>query len=183
MRTALLALLGSAAVLTATAAEPAKPSPPLAIQRPGAPPIQLSQYRGKVVVLAFVLTTCPHCQQLTKELNPIAKDYEAKGVQIVECAFNQNAGQLLPAFIQILQPTFPVGFTDNATAMGYLGRNVMDTTPFYVPHLVFIDRQGNIQGDYAGESDFMKTPDASIRAELDKLLKAPSTASVRSKSK
>lgn len=183
MRTAVLALLCSAAALTVTAAEPAKPSPPLTIQRPGAQPIELSQYKGKVVLLVFILTTCPHCQQLTRELSPIAEEYSARGVQVVECAFNQGAEQLVPGFVQMLHPPFPVGWADNATVMGYVGRNVMDATPFYVPHVVFLDRQGLIQGDYAGESDFMKTPAASIRGELDKLLKAAPAGSGRSKSK
>lgn len=171
MRTAIVAALGLAA-LTAAAQPAARPSPTLTIQRVGSPAIQLSQYRGKIVLLAFIHTTCPHCQELTRELIPIARDYQARGVQVVACAFNLNANQLVAAFVQQFQPTFPVGWTDNDTVMGYLGRSVIDTRPFFVPHLVFLDRGGMIQGDYAGESDFMKTPAPSIRAELDKLLKA-----------
>ena len=127
---ALLPIVGLAALTAAAqpAAQPvAKPSPLLAIQRPGSPAIQLSQYRGKVVLLAFIHTTCPHCQDLTRELIPIAREYEARGVQVVECAFNLNAGQLVTAFIQQFQPPFPVGWTDNDTVMGYLGRSILDT--------------------------------------------------------
>jgi peroxiredoxin len=186
MRTALFSMLGLAALTAAaqTAPQPAaKPSPLLTIQRPGGQDIQLSQYRGKIVLLAFIHTTCPHCQELTRELIPIAHDYEARGVQVVECAFNQNAGQLVTAFIQQFQPPFPVGWTDNDTVMGYLGRSILDTRMFFVPHLVFLDRRGMIQGDFAGESEFMRTPDASIRGELDKLLKAGGPATPASKSK
>lgn len=171
MRIAIAALMGIAA-FTATAQPTGKPSPALTINRVGSAPIQLSQYRGKIVLLAFIHTTCPHCQELTRELIPIARAYEAKGVQVVECAFNQNADQLVPAFVQQFQPPFPVGWADNNTVMAYLGRSVLDTTPFYVPHLVFLDRRGTIQGDFAGESEFMRTPDTSIRAELDKLVKS-----------
>jgi len=170
MRTALAAMLGVAA-FTAAAQPAPKPSPALTINRAGSPAIQLSQYRGKIVLLAFIHTTCPHCQELTRELIPIAREYEKRGVQVVECAFNVNADQLVPAFVQEFQPPFPVGWTDNNTVMGYLGRSILDTTPFFVPHLVFLDRRGTIQGDFAGESEFMRTLDASIRAELGKLLK------------
>jgi hypothetical protein len=38
--------------------------------------------------------------------------------------------------------------------------------------MVFLDRRGMIQADYAGESDFFKDPATNIRAELEKLLKA-----------
>src|SRR5260370_23196270 len=104
MRTAALML----AALAAAAQPAAKPSPPLTINRVGSPAIQLSQYRGKIVLLAFIHTTCPHCQELTRELIPIARDYEARRVEIVECAFNVNAGPLVPAFVQQFQPPFAV---------------------------------------------------------------------------
>src|ERR1051326_507762 len=120
MRFALAAVVGLAA-LTAASQTVSKPSPPLTINRVGSAGIQLSQYRGKIVLLAFIHTTCPHCQELTRELIPIAREYEARGVQIVECAFNQNADQLVTGFIQQFAPPFPVGWTDNNTVMAYLG--------------------------------------------------------------
>ena len=52
----------------------------------------------------------------------------------------------------------------------YLQRTVIDTTPLWVPHLVFLDRGGVIRADIAGDSPFMSNPLANIRAELDKLL-------------
>jgi thiol-disulfide isomerase/thioredoxin len=171
MRTAILALLCTTAAAIALADDPARPAPPFTILRSGGPPIQLSQYHGKLVVLAFIHTTCPHCQLLTGTLGPIARDYAPKGVQFVECAFNAGADQLVPAFIQQLQPPFPVGWATDAAVRVYLSFSAMNAM-FYVPHLVFLDGNGIIRGDYPGESDFMKNPETSIRAELDKLLKA-----------
>jgi thiol-disulfide isomerase/thioredoxin len=175
----------SCAAFVAFAGEPARPSPPLVIQQPGGLNMQLSQFHGKIVLLAFIHTTCPHCQELTGKLISVARDYEAKGVQVVECAFNMNAGLMVPAFTARFQPNFPVGWADNNTVMAYLGRSVTDPRPFYVPHLVFIDRQGMIQGDFAGESEFMRNPEVNIRAELDQMVKAPApkpAATARTKS-
>jgi thiol-disulfide isomerase/thioredoxin len=124
------------------------------------------------VALAFIHTTCPHCQALTGTLGPIAREYTPKGVQFVECAFNAGADQLVPAFIQQLQPAFPVGWSTDVAVRAYLQYSVMDTRMFYVPHMVFLDANGMIRDDYPGESDFMKNPETNIRAELDKLLKA-----------
>jgi hypothetical protein len=173
MRTAILTLLCTT-MSVALADEPAlpRPSPPFTILRAGAPPIQLSQYHGKLVVLAFILTTCPHCQALTGTLGPIARDYAAKNVQFVECAINAGADQLVPQFIQQFQPAFPVGWSNDASARAYLQFSVMDTRSLYVPHIVFLDARGMIRSDYPGESDFIKNPETNIRAELDKLLKA-----------
>ena len=69
-----------------------------------------------------------------------------------------------------------MGWTSRAAAMAYLQRSILDTRPLYVPHMVFLDRRGIIRADYPGESDFMKDPATNIRAELEKLLKAPATA-------
>ncbi|MBZ5620743.1 MAG: TlpA family protein disulfide reductase [Acidobacteriia bacterium] len=183
MRTTILVLLSTALAFVATAADTAKPSPPFTIVRPGGPPIQLSQFRGKIVALAFIHTTCPHCQTLTGMLGPIARDYAPKGVQFLECAFNQGADQLVPQFIQQFQPSFPVGWSTDAAVRTYLQYSVMDTKMFYVPHMVFLDRRGMIRADYPGESGFFQNPDTNIRAQLDSLLKPEPATTAGAKKK
>jgi len=165
-------LLCAVAAGVAPADDLPRQSPPFTIMRAGAPPIQLSQYHGKLVVLAFIHTTCPHCQALTGTLGPIARDYTPKNVQFVECAFNTGAEQLVAQFIQQLQPMFPVGWSTDAAVRSYLQYSAMDTRMFYVPHMVFLDANGMIRSDYPGENAFFQNPDTNIRAELDKLLKA-----------
>jgi thiol-disulfide isomerase/thioredoxin len=172
MRTAISIFLCAASALIATAADPPRPSPPLTIERLGAPSLELSQYRGKVVALAFIFTTCSHCQDLTRTLGPLSREYVLRGVQVLECAFNDDAKPTMAQFLQNLQPAFPVGWTSRAAAMTYLQRSMLDTKPLYVPHMVFLDRRGIIRAEYPGESDFMKDPATNIRAELEKLLKA-----------
>jgi thiol-disulfide isomerase/thioredoxin len=173
MRTAILTLLCATSALAADSVEPPRPSPPLAIERLAAPAVHLSQYRGKVVALAFIFTTCSHCQDLTKLLGPLSREYALRGVQVLECAFNDDAKQTMTEFLQQFQPPFPVGWTNRAAAMSYLQRTILDTRPLYVPHMVFLDRRGIIRADYPGESGFFKDPATNIRAELEKLLKAP----------
>lgn len=152
--------------------EVGKPSPALTIQKLSGPAVQLSQFKGKVVALAFIDTNCPHCQNLTKQLNVIAKEYESKPVQIVACAFNDGVEKLLPQFIQQFQPAFPVGYCTREAVMAYTQYSLASGKPFYVPHMVFLDRRGVVRGDFPGESDFMSHPDVNIRTELDQLLKA-----------
>jgi peroxiredoxin len=175
MRIVFLVALTSATLLLA-ATDVKRPSPVFSIQRADAPPLQLSQYRGKVVLLAFIDTHCPHCQKLTGYLNELAPKYAARGVQVVACAFNEDAQRSLAEFQQQFHPAFPVGFSNRAAVMAYLQISMMDTHPLYVPHLVFLDRSGVIRADVAGESDFMKQVETNIPAELEKLLKASATA-------
>jgi thiol-disulfide isomerase/thioredoxin len=171
MRYALSLIFIAAFTSTVPAADTSRPSPPFTIQRTGAPPIQLSQYRGKVVALAFIHTSCSHCQQLTTELNLVARDYAPRGVQFLECAFNDDAVPALPEFLQRFAPPFPVGYSTLAAVMSYLQYTVVDPRPLYVPHMVFLDRAGVIRGDYPGEGTFFQDANANIRAQLEKMLK------------
>jgi thiol-disulfide isomerase/thioredoxin len=130
----------------------------------------VESFRGKVVALVFISTTCPHCQNLTQELGPLSKEYAVRGVQFLECAFNDGAQLAVPGFIQEFQPPFPVGYSSPEAVYVYWQRSILDTTPPWVPHMVFVDRNGVIQADIAGDSPFMSNPLVNIRAELDKLL-------------
>jgi thiol-disulfide isomerase/thioredoxin len=171
MRTLIVSLLACAALLPA--AQPPQPRP-FTILRPNAPPLTLASYRGKLVMLVFISTTCPHCQDFTRELVPIANQYAPRGVQFLECAVNADAVGLVEAFAKQFQPPFPVGYNTQSAVDEYLQRSVM--LVFYVPHVVFLNRSGSVAGDYPGESDFMKDPAGNTRTELDILLKAPVSA-------
>jgi thiol-disulfide isomerase/thioredoxin len=151
-------------------AEPSRPSPPFTILRVNAPSLRVSQYRGKVVALAFIQTTCSHCQQLTTELNLISRDYAARGVRVLECAFNDDAVAAMPDFLQRFTPPFPVGYSTVAAVMSYLQYTIIDPRPLLVPQMVFIDRAGVIRAQYPGESDFFRNAGPNVRAQLDRML-------------
>jgi thiol-disulfide isomerase/thioredoxin len=171
MRAALAILLCAAAV--GQAGTVPRKSPPFSILRPGPgkEALPVESFRGKVVVLTFISTTCPHCQQLTQELAPLSKEYAARGVQFLECAFDDGAQFAVPGFIQQFQPPFPVGYADRAAVAVYLQRSVIDPSPLWVPHMVFLDRAGVIQADIAGDDqDFMGAVVANTKAMVDSLL-------------
>ena len=161
---------------TAYAADPPRPSLPLELLRPGAPSLTLNQYRGKFVVLALIHTSCSHCQQFTAVLNILAREYEARGVQFLECAFNDDARVAMPEFQQRFKPSFPVGYNSPAAINTYLRRSVMDTHPLYVPRLLVLDRAGMIRAEYPGEDPFFHSAETGLRTLLDELLKPAATA-------
>src|ERR1035441_217094 len=176
MRNALPIFLLATFTWTAPAADTARPSPPFTIERTGTPPLRLSQYRGKVVALAFIYTSCSHCQQLTTELNLIARDYASRDVQFLECAFNGDAVAAMPEFLERFTPAFPVGYSTNTAVMSYLQYSPIDPRTLFVPHMVFLDRTGVIRADYPGGDAFFANANANIRAQLEKMLKAPAAA-------
>src|SRR5438445_1859414 len=99
----LLCLLAASAV----AATVPRPAPEFVIRGSGGE-VLLSQYRGKVVLLAFIFTTCSHCQHTVGIMSEVQKEYAPRGFQALGSAFNDSAAQLLPAFLTQFHLNFPV---------------------------------------------------------------------------
>ena len=166
--------LAAVLFLPVLAATVPRPAPDFSLNMTDGSKLPLTQFRGKVVVLAFISTTCPHCQTVTQLLSPIQREYGPKGVQVLACAMDPNGAQVVPGFIERFQPAFPVGYTEHTAALTFMETSVI--APGFVPKMAFIDRQGVIREQHAGEEPFFKTPDPSIRASLDALLKASPAA-------
>ena len=154
-----------------------------AIQVPNAKPISLADYKGKPVVLAFVLTTCPHCRHCVELLNKLQPDYARRGVNIVASAIDQNPATAVPLFIKYMHPPFPVGFNDPNAVLTF--GNYSPTRLPHMPILLFIDRHGMVREQHdGGESDYFgDKEEESLRKSLDSLLApakpAPAKAAVR----
>src|SRR5947209_4588459 len=104
----ILALFLSSVLAAATIP---RSTPEFAINTTDGRQILLTQYRGKTVILAFILTTCSHCQQTIGILSKLQPEYAARGVQVLACAIEDSAKQNVPGFIGQFHPTFPVGYS------------------------------------------------------------------------
>ena len=161
-------LLLSLTVLTPAATLP-RPSPDFAIHLTPSGKVSPTVYKGKVVVLAFILTTCSHCQHTTQILTGLQREYGPRGLQVLAAAFNPMANMLVPDFIKQYQPSFPVGYTDRIPVHSYLDHP--ETMQMYVPVLVFIDRKGMIRHQYLGDDPFQQNQEKNLRDTIEALLK------------
>ena len=103
----------------------------------------LSGYRGKVVALEFLYTTCPHCQHAATVFTKLYQEYGDKGFQPLGVAFNDNARMLIPDFMRNFRVGYPLAQGDRDTVLTYLGISNMER--FNVPQIVWIDRKGTIR--------------------------------------
>jgi len=87
----------------------------------------------------------------------------------VESSIDPGASALLPRFLADFHPNFPVGYDDRAAAQAYLQLSVM--VPFYVPKMVFLDREGTIRFQSDDVKDYFIEMDKNVRATLEFLLK------------
>lgn len=170
------------ATLTATfAAEPVVPrkAPPLGIQMGPEKYTWLSEYSGRTCVVAFILTTCSHCQFTTGVLNRIQKDYTAQGVQIIASAIEPMSSLNIPDFRKKFTPEFPVGYNEQEYAAKFLG--YAETDPMIVPQIVIVDKAGMIRAQIGGDAKEMlaETQEKNLRAALDQVLRQGAKTDVR----
>jgi cytochrome oxidase Cu insertion factor (SCO1/SenC/PrrC family) len=165
-------IIAAAAFLTSglslIAADVPRQSPEFAFTVPGGQHELLSKYKGKVVVLEFLFTTCPHCQQSATTLSKLQNEYGPRGLQVLGVAINPDPD--IPGFKRMYATAFPVGAATRDQAFVYLQQSIMSPN-FYVPQVVFIDRKGVIRAQYGGTDAFLGAQqETNMRGMIEQLL-------------
>lgn len=122
---------------------------------PGKGSDNLTNYKGKVVLLEFFMTTCPHCQRAAKVLSGIQRDYKARGVRVISLAFKpEDNAEALKKFAEEYKTNYTLGMIDGKlmTTFGQLTPEMRPT----VPMVFFIDRDGLVQAQYFGTDPMME---------------------------
>lgn len=150
-----------------------RPAPDFKINLDARTQISLSQYKGKVVALAFVLTSCPHCQKAIGALSKEQKQRGGQGLQVLASAVDLGADKLLDGFKRQMAPPFPVGYNAVEPVFNFMQHPKMARPS--MPFLVFLDRQGVIRSQYEGSHPFLadEAMEANIHKEIGALLEPP----------
>ncbi len=172
----LIAVLTSAGVAVAVppAGVPRK-SPELIIAEPSGKTTLLSSLKGKVVVMEFLFIQSDHCIRVAKTLNKLNIELGAFGFQAVGIVLDPPNGggageRLIPASVNDLKLTYPVGYATKSEVDRYLGRT--DKEILNIPQVIVIDRAGMIRAASGGVGGNPRLEDAdSLRAMIDGLLK------------
>ncbi len=130
----------------------------------------LSQYRGKVVALVFILTTCPHCQTAVRCLTQEQKEFGSRGFQALGSAIEDMAQINVPDFVRRFDPPFPVGYNKLREALDFMQHPPM--VQALMPLIAFVDREGVLRAQYEGYEPFFSEDKmaANIHAKIKELL-------------
>lgn len=121
-----------------------RPAKELEIVTPSGKHDLLTSYRGKVVVVQFLFTTCPHCQAYSQLLTKLQGEYGPKGFQALGAAFNEEANpSTVNTYINQFHVGFPIGPVSRDTVLSFMGFSIMDR--LVVPQIAVIDRKGQIR--------------------------------------
>lgn len=134
----------------------------------------LSNFKGKVVVLEFLLTTCPHCQKASQTMNRLYKELGPMGMQPVGVAINDMANIYVDDYVKQFNLNYPVGFSPRDPVIEFLQHPVMMS--LMMPQLVIIDRKGVVRYQYAGNDPFFENEEKNLREILLPLLKPAAPA-------
>jgi peroxiredoxin len=162
-------VLITALAAAAVAADVPRPTPEFNFAYPGGQKDQLSKYRGKVLLVEFLYTTCPHCQHSAQTFSRLQTEYGPKGLQVLGVAFNTMSQMLVSDFVRDHKTNFPVGFADRDPVLNYLNISVMER--YVVPQVVIIDRKGQIRYQTPATGDAKASDEKFIRSQIETLLK------------
>ncbi len=120
--------------------------------------IDLADYKGKVVLLNFWASWCPHCRRMIPELVGLHDQYYSKGLRIVGIAVSDHK-QAVEAFYQHGNISYPIAMGDAYTRGLYGGVSGLPTT-------VLIGRDGRIYSRFEGEPRDIGTLEERIKRLL-----------------
>lgn len=170
------------AITSLTAAPPTAAPPPLPLPRkspeftimsPAGKQVLISSFKGKVLVLPFMFTTCPHCQHEAQMLTKLQNDYGARGLVVLGTVFDDANGPKASQFMTEFGIGFPVGYATRDSVISYLSIPVMDR--WVVPQVAVIDRKGNIVAQSASTGTPELQDETYLRGLVEKLLKESAT--------
>src|SRR5438445_9443144 len=131
-----------------------RPLGDIQIPTPDSKQINLRQYRGKVMLIALISTSCGDCIKSIGMLNSLQQDFGKRGFQVVAAAIEDNAAYAIGSFVARYRPSFPVGYLDREAAIKFL--DIAPTTRPFVPIMMFVDGRGTVRFQYFGNEAFMK---------------------------
>jgi cytochrome c biogenesis protein CcmG/thiol:disulfide interchange protein DsbE len=163
----LLALAGASAAAAQPAVRAAlqpanerKPAPDFTLQDSSGKTAQLTDYRGKVVLLDFWATWCHGCKLEIPWFVEFEKQYGAQGLAVVGVAMDEDGWKAVKPFLAATHVPYRMLLGDDAMAKRYGIGNLPDT--------FLIDRQGRVAALYKEGMVDKDNVEANIKAILSK---------------
>lgn len=179
MRVVFPALLGFCLLAPLPAANVPRPAAELQYISQTGEKIRLSELKGKVVVVEFLLTHCPGCKASARLLGRLQREYNDKGLRVIGLAIDEGAGPKIPGFVQETSAAFPIGVYDHTRAQEFL--QFPSIVRMMMPQLAIVDRKGIVREQHGADESWMgpAMEETNLRKLIDKLLAEPVGAAVK----
>jgi peroxiredoxin len=130
----------------------------------------VQDFRGKIVLIDFMMTNCPHCQAFSKILEQIKARF-GDNVMILEVVnYASDNASTVAEYIKTSHVSVPVLFDCGQMAASYL-KLTSSRRSIDLPHVFLIDRRGIIRNDYANtEANKAIFEGAALTFEIERML-------------
>lgn len=106
----------------------------------------ISEWRGKILILNFWATWCPPCRKEIPEFIVLQKEYSAKSVQIIGIALEEQ--QPIVEYASSAHINYPILIGgDDGVALAHRLGNSIDA----IPYTIVVNQQGQIIHRHPGE--------------------------------
>lgn len=171
MRRLLLAISLIATAAFAQGNRSPHPLAPFEATLPDGSKMDLTKYKGKVCVIEFLFTTCPHCAQTAAALTQLNRELGSQGFQPLGVAFNDGAMMLVPEFIRSTGANYPIGVANREKVIAYLGHSV--TARLLVPQVMIVDKKGMVRYQSSLDASEHLHDPVKLKQIITDLLKEP----------
>lgn len=120
--------------------------------------INLTDYKGKIVVLDFWATWAAPCREAIPGLIELKDKYPVDKVEIIGISLDTDTKEMVPSFVEQFKINYPVVYGDMNIARQYGDIKSIPTT-------VILDKKGRIYSSYIGAMD-----KSVYTKDIDKLL-------------
>lgn len=140
--------------------------------------VSLSSFRGKYVMIEFLLTTCPHCQSAGKVLEQLQQEYKSQ-FQVLGVSTGPQGVVAITDYKREHAISYPILQGNMKVLMDYMG--VTPARPnFHVPVFFLIGPDGQVlqerNADRAEDKDFYANADKNLETLVRQTLPAPKPA-------
>ena len=125
-------------------------------------------YRGKVLLIDIMTTTCQACMKLADALVEVKAKYGDK-IGIISILTLPDDFQKGDRFAAAHRITWPMVFDSGQVIASYL-KVTPENPQVHFPHLFVIDGNGTIRNDFDGTEDKVLTVEG-LSAEIDKVIR------------
>ena len=123
-----------------------KPAPDFVLQDLEGREVKLADFAGKVVILNFWATWCPHCIKEIPDFIQLYEAYKDKGLVIIGISQDQGGVELVKKFAAAHKVSYPLVMGDPPVSAAYGGISSIPTT-------FIIDRQGKLVDGVVGSRE------------------------------
>ena len=125
-----------AAALSLMSPKPVKPAKDFRVSAPDNRPLNLADFKGKVIFLNFWATWCKPCEDEMPGMERLYQKYKDKGLVVLAISEDADGAGAVPPFVKKHGLTFPIGLDPKMSVSASYG-------VWALPSTFIIDRQGN----------------------------------------